>query len=226
MSAKKDLWVRWRVAIEFKERLLGNLPVEEQALQYAAQRVGEELARPPEEVLAEMKEDTELAAEEVEAPAGRVAIALPRDEKGIYIRGNRHIRGLLKEAARMLGLRIAEVIKHGVFVDGEDGDKIYIKRGGEYIREPDGQLVYTARFMTARGPRSAIKVVEYVESKPDKPLTAEFEIRIVKAQWGKRKLDEETWRAMWELAGEIGLLGARQLGEGQFIVKKLERIKD
>lgn len=202
---------KFRVRCKVRKRIVANFPENVEALKYIVLRdkkkdklTDEQAEKLRRELAADLAETIETGAEEEEVSVKSIFL---RDDKGIYIKP-RNIKGWLKEVYKVMGIRGArDAINHGVYVHP---DRIYLTRNGEIIKEPDGELVNPIQVMSPRGPRSSVKVAEYIEA----PCEFEFELRVAESVarklFTKALVDE-----LRELGGEVGFLGDRSLQEGQ-----------
>ena len=115
----------------------------------------------------------------------------------------------------MLGKRILEPIRHGVYVIPE---KIYLTRGGKPVKEADGVDVKCGKVGTIRGSRSIVREAEYLED-----VEAEFRVEVI--PYVLRRLGGgEGLRELFEYGQRIGLGGDRSLGEGKFELVEFRRV--
>lgn len=209
-------WMKYKVKIKFRDKVLANIPTSFQALKYVAKKqLQDEGKQVTDEAVEERAEELaeEVGAEETEEQL----LAFRRDEKGLYMRES-NVKGLFKEAGRILGIRgVQEAVRHGLFVKPE---KIYFTRDGEVVKEPDGVVESGIRVMTAKGMRSSIKRAEYLE-RPE----LEFELLIIPAVT-KRVLTEDRVREILEYGQEIGMGGDRTLGMGKFDLVEFEKVDE
>jgi len=213
------VFVRYRVMVRVRRRLIANFPDNVDALKYVVlkEQKKEKLTDVEAERLkGELEENLSetLESGEIESVGKMVFL---RDEKGIYLTP-RNIKGWLKETLKTLQVRgYREAVNHGVFVTPE---RIYLKRNGEIIKEPDGEVVRPIQVVGMRGPRSGVKVADVINA----PCEFEFELKIVNTI-AKKILKKDVMEKVFVVGGEVGFLGDRSLQEGQADVE-FELIKE
>ena len=201
-------WTRFRVKLQFRDKVLAGLPSDPKAL-----RAAMAAREAPPEVVAEVADSLEDAPE-------TDGCVFRRDEDGIWVRSSQ-VKAAIKECCSRLGLTLSvrglrQHLQHGVFVRPER-----LRFVGK--TQPDGEEVRAGNPMTARGPRSVLRWYEYVERG-----VLEFELWVAPTAGsvGKRGVADalaniETWRDIWALAAENGLGAARSQGYGTFDVLEL-----
>jgi len=208
----ENLFVRYKVRCEVREKLVANFPENVEALKWIVKReqkqeklTDSEAKALQAEMEANLNEAQQYVNGEEELVTGRNIFL--RDEKGIYITP-RNVKGWLKEALKTLGVRgYREAVNHGVFVTPR---RIYIMRNGEAIKQPDGEETKPIQVIGMRGPRSSIKVSEVIRA----PAWFEFEVAVVE-RLDRGVLTKSVMEKAFRLGGEIGFLGDRSLQEGQ-----------
>jgi len=189
------MWKRYKVTLKFRERLVGGVPQNPDALRRWLELRGKE------------KHFVEMLGE-IE-PEQTPKIGFLRDETGLYIEA-RQVKAGLKEAANVLK-RVADVknmrakVKDRVFVYPA---RIHLGR-----KEPDGDFVRIVHGITMLGPRTSMKICEYVEQP---------EITFFLKVLNDGVITEEHLRMMFEWLSEAGLGAERSQGEGKFDVKSFE----
>ena len=157
---------------------------------------------------------------------------------GSLVLEERQVKAMLKECGTTLdyfrliqGFR--QLVQHGVFVEPAF---IALMRDGQPVREPDGFQDRVVHVMTAQGPRSAIKRVDYLRA----PLHLEFDVLVTEpnkaVHWTQARSQskkketgqalpanwDEAWSQMWRLAQELGLGANRSQGIGKFNVTRFD----
>ena len=147
-----------------------------------------------------------------------------RDDGGIYYEG-RCIRGHMKDCA--LAIKEMDGIKgtknfrskfvQRVYIDRTPFDKILLyDNNGERITEPHGMQERFIQVMTARGPRSSIKYVDYV----DNPRFS-FGLKVLE----DGIIELKHLEAILEYGGTHGLGQERSQGWGQYDILNIEEVK-
>jgi len=214
-------WDVYRVELEFVREIVGGIPKNPEVIKAWVMSRAKRSGKTEEEA----KKLVEKISEEVDADveAEKTWVTFKKDENGLYLE-DRNVKAMFREAFSVLGLfsgkgAIArkQLFQHGFVIKPW---RIYFKRNGKLIREPDGFHERTIHVMTMLGPRSALKREDYV--KP--PVTVEFEVWIVKS---RGVITEEHLRDALEVASEaIGLGASRSQGFGRFKVVKFKSKKD
>ena len=203
------MFVRYKVRASIRDRIVANFPDNVEALKYIVLKeqkkeklTDEQAENLREELETNLTETVESG--EIESVGKMVFL---RDEKGIYMTP-RNIKGWLKETLKTLQIRgYREAVNHGVFVQPK---KIYLKRNGEIIKEPDNEITRPIQVVGIKGPRSGVKVAEVINA----PCEFEFEIKIVDTI-ARKVLTKDVMARVFTVGGEIGFLGDRSLQEGQ-----------
>jgi hypothetical protein len=158
---------------------------------------------------------------------------------GSLVLEERQVKAMLKECGTTLdyfrlirGFR--QLVQHGVFVEPAF---IPLMRNAGTVTEPDGFEDRVVHVMTAQGPRSAIKRVDYLRA----PAHVEFDVLVAEpnkaVHWAQARSQskkkesgqalpdnwEEAWQQMWRLAQELGLGANRSQGVGKFNVTRFDR---
>jgi len=190
-----QIWKIYKVTLVFRKRLVGGIPQQPDALRRWLELRGKE------QHYAEMLEGIE--------PVQTPKIGFLRDDDGLYIE-SRQIKAGLKEAANAIksiaGIRnMRAKVKDRVFVTPA---RIHLGR-----EAPDGDFVRIVHGMTMLGPRTSMKICEYVEQP---------EITFFLKVLDDGVITEEQLRMMFEWLSEAGLGAERAQGEGKFVVKLIE----
>lgn len=208
-----ELYDRYRIGITIRERMDGGVPKDPKLIeQWVAAKTGHN-DKETQKQIEEHMPDVEAAADEV---AESMWCGFKRDanEGFIYIE-TRQIKAMLRECATVLGITkkkrgSRQIIQHGFEVKGVNGgSKVPIKVQNEGTHE--GAI----HVMTAQGPRSALKRVDYVGP----GSTLDFGLWVLTtAPQETRHIGEKDIRKMLALAQEDGLGANRSQGSGKFDV--------
>ena len=211
-----NLYDKWLVEIVFREKLCGGVPKNENTIKsWVESKTGHT-----------DKQAEELAAEAVEAMKEQLTDAswngFKQDaEHGLYIEP-RQVKAMLRECFTMQRVFVKkkgskQIHQHGLEIKGlEHPSRIYLGRA-----EADGDDEGPIHVMTAQGPRSALKRVDYVEG-----ATLTFELwRFKTVATEKRHISHDALVAALTLAQENGLGADRSQGRGKFDVTKFETIE-
>jgi len=191
------IWKKYKVTLSFRKRLVGGIPQQPDALRRWLEFRGKE------QHYTEMLGGIE--------PTQTPKIGFLRDDEGLYIE-SRQIKAGLKEAANAIksiaGVRnMRAKVKERVFVSPA---RIRLDR-----EVPDGDFVRIVHGMTMLGPRTSMKICEYVE-KPE--IT--FFLKVL----DDGVITEEHLRMMFEWLSEAGLGAERSQDEGKFEVKEITEL--
>ncbi|MDI6814447.1 MAG: hypothetical protein QMD10_13085, partial [Desulfitobacteriaceae bacterium] len=208
----EKLFRKYRVKIQFSDRILGGVPKAKELIQgwlrargVKAEDVKELAEKVEEEVEAVPKEELEMAA----------WTGFKRDDEGLYIE-ERQVKACLREAASTLALTkirgFRDAVNHGVFTQP---DKIHLKRKGQLIKEPDGYEEGPIHVMGPRGPRTALKRQDYIEE-----AEAEFTLLVAGSTIAEKDLQQ-----MMELGQYIGLGASRSQGYGKFTLVEFKPVQ-
>jgi len=203
----RELYDRYQLSIQFRNRLVGGCPKSKDMIKpWIEARTGH------------ADEQTELQAEE----AAAVLVAAEEscwtgfmsDADGIFIH-TRNIKAMIKQCASVLGICKQKIGSKQIFAEGSevkapDGtDRIHLG-----LREPTGSEERPIHVMTAKGPRNALKRVDFVE----RPRL-NFEIWVLKTHPSeKRHVGKADLDRILMFAQENGLGADRSQGEGKFDV--------
>lgn len=128
-----------------------------------------------EELADEVAEKVGIEQDEEELKYGWATF--PRNDDGVYYEG-RCVRGHIKDCANQVKGAMHPEVKA---LKAKVANKVYVMtdviplmRNGEQVKEFDGTVQRFIQVMTAKGPRSTIKFVDYVE----KPVLA-FQLNVL-----------------------------------------------
>jgi len=213
------LYDRYRVTISVRDRICGGMPKNPdliknwvEATTGYADEISEKL----------VQENAELVVNEV---AEKCWNGFPEDPvRGLFV-PCRNIKACLKQSAQLLGIYkqkrgSKQIMAEGMEVKGQelDGrtDRVYLQ--GK--KQPDGTDESAIHVMTAQGPRTALRRMDYV-TQP----TLSFEIWVLKtAAQETRHIGEEQLVEILTHAQENGLGASRSQGEGKFSVVEFQKI--
>ena len=168
---------------------------------------GEEITPIPE--LVEQVAEEVAATEQVE----RGYATFKRDDKGLYYEA-RCVRAHIKDCANILqGFQGIKALKSKV------ANRVYVEPAKIYLgkQEPDGNETRIVHAMTMKGPRSSLKMIDYV----DRPVL-KFQLRVL----DDGLIDEEILKAIFEYGGVHGMGQERSQDWGKYELAKLEEISD
>lgn len=159
------------------------------------------------------------------------------DDKGVFIEG-RQLKAAFKESANILRDLLIKTETKGAkgeakgdakgeaktngrsrFVNLKsklaerlyvEGEKVYLTRDGKPIEKPDGSEQKAIHVITAQGPRSALKVIDYVAA----PAQLSFVIRYV----NDGVIDRDLVDTLLEHMSWNGIGSDRSQGNGMFNV--------
>jgi hypothetical protein len=149
-----------------------------------------------------------------------------RDDHGIFIE-SRQIKAGLREAATTLGLTgvkrgSKQVVQHAMFAVGpENDDRIYFYRDKKILTEFEGEEQMVAHITGPQGPRSTIKIHEYVSA------GAEFHFQIWRASAGNTvKVTERDLHILLTLCQRNGWGASRSQGFGRVKILNCIQIEE
>ena len=210
-----ELYDRYRLKIAFRHRLYGGVPKNKELIKSWVEattgfsdQISEELTEAAKQQM--LDETTEKSWNGFSRDA----------EKGLFIEC-RQVKAALKQCASVLGITRKKIGSKQILAEGgevkalDSGMRLYLGR-----KEADGFEERPIHVMTAQGPRTALKRVDYVE----KP-TLEFEVWILKTQSAeKRHIGEEELRQILALMQENGIGADRSQGGGKMDVIELQPV--
>lgn len=209
---------RYNVGIKIRDKIIGGIPKHPEVIKgWIDAKMSKTLTKEERKELAQKTAKEMDVGEEVKKSWN----GFKSDEKGLYIE-NRYINALLKEAAYILELSrgtgstiFKQILQHGLYVEPS---KIYLKRNGRVLREPDGYEEKPLHVMGPLGPRDALKRYDYCEQ-----VECEFTVSIIKPlRGGDARINEKSLRAMFEAGQNIGLASDRSQQHGKFDLVKFE----
>lgn len=216
-----NLWTRFNITIQIRNRIIGGTPVNPQLIEgWVKAHVPDESKR------AKLVEATkEELADAVTEAVDESRCTFKRNDMGLYIEG-RQLKAMFKEAANILRPMLEKSEKKDtkksrftalraklaerLFVEEE---RVHLTRlDGSRIREPDGNEERAIHVMTAMGPRTALKSVDWVG-----PCEINFTIKLL----NDGVVDIDLVKILLEYAGENGLGADRSQGNGLFDVTSI-----
>jgi hypothetical protein len=232
---KQSLWSRAEITIALKNRIVGGIPTNANLIEgWIAANMTELSEEKRAELAQKTKEELPAAVEET---ASKMWTTFKRDETGLYIEG-RQVKALFKESANILRELLIKSEKKGakgkeagngsksrftnfkaklaerLFVEEE---KIYFLRDDQPVTEPDGSEERGIHVMTAQGPRTALKRVDYVAA----PATITFHVRWLP----DGVIDREIIELLLEHGSMNGLGADRSQGSGLFTVEAVRELQ-
>ena len=168
----KDLMggmLTFKVKLVFNGRVYGGLPKNPNTIRKFIEARSNQ-GKLPEEFTPEQKEQVALeieAAVDANGESEASMTVFARDERGLYVE-NRQLKALLKECASILGkswdvAAAKNKVAERVFVEEP---KVYLVRAADgvtVVTKADGEHCAAIHVQTSQGPRSALKMSEYVE---------------------------------------------------------------
>lgn len=214
---------KYKVGLQFPGRVFGGVPKNPDLVQGWL-----EARKPTEPALIERKAAGEkitpiaqlaeqviaqLPATEDEKATESVWTTFKVDKDGNALLEERHIKALLREAVTTTGLArdrrgVKQVVQHGLF----------IKPQFTPIGKVGGFEERALHVMTAQGPRSALRRMDYVERK--EPFF--FEVWVVNSSDKKETVTGEDLARLFKVGEEIGLGASRSQSDGKFELVSVE----
>lgn len=209
------LYTRYRVKVVFRDRLYGGVPKNKDLIKSwieASTGFKDEIA----------EDLTEQARQQmIDEVAEKSWNGFFRDEKlGLYIEC-RQVKAMIKQCASVLRITVKKSGSKQILAEGSEvkavdgGSRLYLDR-----KEPDGFEERPIHVMTAQGPRTAIKRIDYVEK-----AELAFQVWCLKtAAQETRHIGEKELTQILALAQENGAGADRSQGGGKFDVVEFEKI--
>jgi hypothetical protein len=208
------LYDRYRVTIKIRDRICGGMPRNPDLIKTWVESTTEHADEISEKLT---QENAELV---VNAVAEKCWNGFPEDAQGLFI-PCRNIKACLKQSAQLLGIYknkrgSKQILAEGMEVKGlNNPTRVYLGK-----TEPDGTDESAIHVMTAQGPRTALRRMDYV-TEP----TLSFEVWILKtAPQETRHIGEEQLVEILCHASENGLGASRSQGEGKLDIVSFEKI--
>jgi hypothetical protein len=210
----RRLYDVYRVTVTVRDRVCGGMPKNKELIKTWVESTTGYSDEKSEKLT---QENAELVVNEV---AEKSWIGFPEDEKGLFIPA-RNLKAMLKQSASLLGvtkkkLGSKQVLAEGMEVKAVDGgDRVYLGK-----KKVDGTDESAIHVMTAQGPRTALRRMDYV-TKP----TLTFEVWVLgTAAQEKRHVGEAELIEILTHAQENGCGASRSQGEGKFDIVEFEKI--
>ena len=211
-----DIYTRYALTIKTRGRLCGGVPRNKELIRTWVEASTGFKDETTEKLI---QADAELVVNEV---AEKSWIGFMQDEKGLLLQA-RNIKACLKQSASLLGITVKkrgskQILAEGMEVKSVTGsDRIHLGR-----TSPDGTDESAIHVMTAQGPRTALRRMDYVEN-----VNIEFEIWVLStAAQETRHIGEKELTLILKHAQENGLGASRSQGEGKFEVTRFEKISE
>lgn len=211
----KSLYDVYRCQIRMRDKLCGGIPKNKELLADAVRaHTGHDDAHTAAQI-------AELGVGIVDEIVEKSWNGFVSDDKGMYLPAFQ-IKAMFKECASLCRLTTEkrgskQILQHGTFVvkavDG--GDRVHFGKTAV-----DGCDEGPVHVMTAQGPRTAIKRVDYVER-----VDLTFDVWVFGTHAAEtRHIGESDVIELLRLAQENGLGADRSQGKGTFDVVKFERV--
>lgn len=213
MLDARELYDIFTVQIQMRDRLVGGTPRSKDMIRsWLEARTGHSDETTDEQ-------EAEIAAA-IDAAEDSCWTGFCGDERGLYLH-TRNVKAMIKQCASVLGITkkkrgSKQILHEGAEVKAPDGgDKLYLER-----QEPDGSEERPIHVMTARGPRNALKRVDYVNG-----ARLAFEVWVLKtAAQETRHIGEKELTKILTFAQENGLGADRSIGYGKFDVIEFGKV--
>lgn len=213
----RELYDTWRVKLVFREKLCGGIPRNAETIKsWVESKTGfkdEKAEEMTKEAIEAMKEQlTESSWNGFKQDVAH----------GLYIEP-RQVKAMLRESCTTLGIfkkqrGSKQIYQHGLEVKGvqhEQPSRIYLDR-----LKPDGQDEGPIHIMTAQGPRSALKRLDYVEK-----AVIEFDLWRYKTHANEtRHISHDNFVRILTFAQENGLGADRSQGHGKFDIIEFQQV--
>lgn len=203
----KEMWNRWGVVLQVEGPFAAAIPKDPKEI--AAMLEHRMPSKLPEDFLP-LDQLAEQVIEEVEAEEGKPGWStFKRNEQGLYYEG-RCVRGHIKDCAGQVVSFFPNIRNfRAKFVN-----KVYVEDREIYLakKEPDGTETRFIQVMTRQGPRSTIKLIDYVNSP-----RLEFTLKVL----NDGVVGEEILRAVFEYGGTHGMGQERSQGWGRYELVEL-----
>ncbi len=200
LESCKDLYNGYDVRIRFRSKVLGGIPRSKELI-----GIWLRVRHKGQSIRQEEIERIDKAAGADDSMESRSWTVFMQDKNGLFLE-EKNIKGLLKEAARLLRRSsFRDLINHGVWTRPQ---KLYLLRNGRPIPIPDGHVERPLQVGRTSGPTAALKREDYVTG-----ASLKFHLFVVAAA-----LNEEIENLL-KIGEEIGLGASRSLGFGKFDVK-------
>ena len=204
----RSLYDRYACTIRMRERLCGGTPRNPDLIKaWVESRTGYS----DEQTEAQT---AEAVAAIIDSVAEKTWIGFPQDDNGLFIWA-RQVKAMFREAATLLRFTVQktgskQIIQHGFEIQNPDGgDRIYLGKN-----TPDGTDESPIHVMTAQGPRTALRRMDFVLK-----TTISFQVWVLKTNAAeKRHLGRDDIKTMLAHAQLNGLGASRSQGHGKFDV--------
>lgn len=211
----RRLYDVYRVTIAVRDRVCGGMPKNKDLIKTWVESTTGYSDEKSEKLT---QENAELVVNEV---AEKSWIGFPEDAEGLFIPA-RNIKAMIKQSASVLGVTkkkigSKQILAEGMEVKAEDGgDRVHLGK-----KVPDGTDESAIHVMTAQGPRTALRRMDYVE----KPVI-KFEVWVLAtASQEKRHVGEDELVEILNHAQENGCGASRSQGEGKFDIVEFEKVQ-
>lgn len=189
------LYRRYKVSLEFRDRIYGGLPKSPKLItNYIEGKFGKENG----DLAEKLKAEVDIVEEEE-----KISTGFKRDSHGLYI-SDYQIKALLKEAASVSKVYMQKRGSKQVFQHG-----IFIKPPTVHLgtMTAHGTQEFTGHVMTPRGKRSIIKQADYVER-----TRVSFDVWLLR----DHVVNSEDLRKCFIFGQELGLGACRSFESGKY----------
>ena len=237
---KFDLWRRFSVELSIKNRIVGGIPTDPELIKgWIEANVPAVDEAQKEKLAAATLADVQAHTDE---KSEKMWTTFKKDSLGPYTE-SRCVKAMLKEAANVLrellikeeaASKKADAKAAGTDFKAEksrytnlkaklaerlfvEDEIIHILRDGKVLAKVDGDEERPIHVITAQGPRSALKKVDFIKA----PAVLKFNVRFLK----DGVIDEDLLRTLFEYSGYNGFGSDRSQGNGLFELTALSEIK-
>ena len=208
----------FEIELQFREKVYGGLPKDEEALKAYVKA-------------AFQSEDTSPTADDLDLQeeTDKRTVGFKKDDIGVYV-GTYQLKAMLGEAASLLEFTVKkrgskQTFKEGLNIKGMNDDGDFTGEQCYFLplkKEIDGTEMHTGNVSTPMGNRSIIKTLEFVE----KPRL-KFQISILENRMGEgntKKLTVTDFKLCLAHARELGLGSHRKYQAGKFDIKSFKQL--
>lgn len=206
----------YRVKIAVRDRICGGMPKNKELIKTWVESTTGYADEQAEKLT---QENADLVVNEV---AEKSWIGFGEDAGGLLI-PCRNVKACLKQSATVLGITKAKRGSKQILAEGLEvkavggGSRIHLQK-----QTPDGTEESAIHVMTAQGPRTALRRMDFVLQ----PVI-EFEVWVLATHAQEtRHIGEKELIAILTHAQENGLGASRSQGEGKFDVVEFDRVSD